>query len=65
VVNWDDRFTPERKSSISRSILARFVSRLAGSTAIGVLQGVVFFSDLFSDIFVRALFERANKIIII
>jgi len=31
---------------------------------IDVLQGVVFFSDLFSDIFVRALFERANIIII-
>jgi len=31
---------------------------------IGVLQGVVFFSDLFSDIFMHVLFKRANSIML-
>jgi len=61
-VSWDARFPPGRKSSVSRSILARSRPRLAGSAAVDVLQGLVFFSYLISNIFVAALFERANKI---
>ena len=53
---------PERKPDVSHLLLVRLTARLAGSTAIGVLQGVATFSDLFSDIFMRALFERATKI---
>ena len=63
-VSWDAHLIPGRKLSISRSILVRFALRLAGSTAIDVLQGVVFFSYFFSNIFVCTLFEGANKIMI-
>jgi len=55
---------PEQKLDVSHLLLIRLTARLVGSTAIGVLQGVVIFSDLFSDIFMRALFERANKIML-
>ena len=63
-VSWDARFTPGQKSSIPRPILVHFTSRLAGSIAIDVLQWVVYFLDLISNIFVRALFGRANKIML-
>jgi hypothetical protein len=60
-MSWDARFAPGRKSSVSRSILIRLRPRLAGSTAADVLQGLVFFSYLISNIFVAALFEQAKK----
>jgi hypothetical protein len=63
-MGWEARFDPGRKSSISRSFLTRFRPRLAGSNAADVLQGLVFFSYLISNIFVAALFEWTNKIML-
>jgi hypothetical protein len=64
-VSWHARFAPGRKSSIASSISVRLRPRLAGSTERGVLHGLVFFIYFFLQIFMVALFEWANKIMII
>jgi hypothetical protein len=58
----DAHSAPGRKSSVTHSILIRFGPFLAGSPAVGVLQGVVYFLNF---IFVAALFERGNQFIAI
>jgi len=65
VVSWHAHFASGRKSSIASSILGRSRPRLAGSTAADVLQRLVFYIYFISEIFVRMLFELANKIMII
>ena len=63
-VSWQARSAPGRKPRIARSILVRLRPRLAGSRAFNVPQGLVFFSDLFSQIFSVTPFGPANKIML-
>jgi hypothetical protein len=58
------RLALERKSSTVGSILVLSMSRLAGSTAFDVLQGVVFILYFISHIFAVTDFEPANKIML-
>src|SRR5882672_7912440 len=59
------RLAPVQKSSISRSILVRSRSRLAGSTARVVPQVLVFFSYFILQIISATYSERADKMLII
>ena len=61
----DARFCSGRKLSISRSILVRLRPRLAGSAAVCVFYGLVFYIYIFSQIILYILFYSANKIMYI
>ena len=61
----DARSRSGRKSNISRSILGRSRLHLAGSHTFCILQGIVYFLNFISPIFVAALFEPATKFITI
>jgi hypothetical protein len=53
---------PGRKSGTVGSIIVRSMSHLAGSTAVDVMQGMVFYLYFISHAFVATLSEWANKI---
>jgi hypothetical protein len=60
-MGWDPHFAPGRKLSILCSILIRSSSRLAGSTAAGVPQGMIFFRILFRTFLWPPHFEWGQK----